>query len=900
MGVVYKAEDTRLHRFVALKFLPDVLAKDRQALERFQREAQAASALNHPNICTIYDIDEFEGQAFIAMELLEGQTLKHRIEEKPLKTDQVLDLAIQIADGLDAAHSKGITHRDIKPANIFVTRRGQAKILDFGLAKFSGPPSPRPLGGEGAPSIGAGEGVSPPDTPTASIDAEHLTSPGTALGTVAYMSPEQARGELVDARTDLFSFGAVLYEMATGRRAFSGATTAVIFDGILHKAPTPPLQLNTALPAELERIMSKALEKDPDLRYQHASDIRSDLRRLRRDTDSGRSAVTAVGERREDSTPARERRKRLQLILAGLAVICLAGVAYVLTRPLPSPRVSGYVQITNDGRGKGGVLGAVVSDGPRLYFAEGSAAAPVIAEVSAGGGETAVLPTPFGLPALLDISPSRSELLVINWTSSALGWPLWLLPVPAGTPHRLGSLLGEDATWSPDGREIAYVRDRDLYRAKSDGTEPRKLVSLPSTAFWPRWSPDGSRLRFTLGDSNNRIGALSIWEVSADGTNLHPLLPGWNQPPAECCGNWTPDGKSFVFQSTRNRKTEIWAILEGRSRLGGLGLSGKGAGEPIQLTAGQLNSLAPVLSPDGKKLYVIGQQLRGELVRYDSKSREWVPYLSGISAEFVDFSKDGQWVAYVAFPEGTLWRSRVDGSERLQLTFPPMQALAPRWSADGKRIVFLDIAPSKPWRIYVVPAEGGTPESVLNEQHNEMEPTWSPDGNSLVFSYAPWLETGAPGISGVYVVDLKTHKPVKLPGSEGLFGPHLSPDGRYVVANRADNQAIRIFDVRTQTWAELAQFAVYHNWSRDGRYVYFERPGREASLWRVRVSDHRLEEVVSLKDFRQTGWVGGVWTGLTPDDSPLLLRDIGTQEIYALDWQAPWSPRVCGIARTTC
>ena len=590
MGVVYKAEDLKLGRFVALKFLPDDVAKDSQALARFQREAEAASALNHPNICTIYEIDDEGGQAFIAMEYLEGVTLKHKIADKALEIETVLDLGIQIADALDAAHSKGIIHRDIKPANIFVATRGQAKILDFGLAKVT---IKLESGGMSAPTLDM---------------EEHLTSPGSAVGTVAYMSPEQARGEELDSRTDLFSFGLVLYEMVTARPAFSGGTSAVIFDAILHKVPVSPLRLNPELPAELDRIINKALEKDPELRYQSGAELRGDLKRSKRDSGSGRSSSalpsatelptgsSASGTAKITTLPAKPSRNKYIAAAAIVALLVLGAVAaYYFRSPSTGP-----AKVTQISHWNKPMNSAVLSpDSHTVAFTSPVAGFDQVFIMLASGGDPLQLTNDSINKRVEALSPDGTQ---IYYSNDFTGEESFSVPTLGGASSLVASGFG--LAISPDGNSFYFIKNRlrenAVFRKPKVGLAEELIFRCPegSSPVYILPFPDGKDLLIITGN-DTVLGSttLQLYRVN--------LATHASQKIGELSGSptgpvWNDPGRTFLCSRTVNDVTNIW---EYRVSDGSL----------KQVTTGAGPDLSPMPALSAKGIYFVNGRRSGFL-----------------------------------------------------------------------------------------------------------------------------------------------------------------------------------------------------------------------------------------------------------------------------------------------
>jgi Tol biopolymer transport system component/DNA-binding winged helix-turn-helix (wHTH) protein len=574
---------------------------------------------------------------------------------------------------------------------------------------------------------------------------------------------------------------------------------------------------------------------------------------------------------------ARQRGSRRPGVLVAGVLLGVGALAFLLRPSLPSPKISRIIQMTNDGRQK---LPYMFSGGGRLYFTERIAGDYRVVALSAAGGEAVPIQTPFQDVQVLGVSGDGSELLFRKFTLDEEDEPIWAIPALGGPPRRLGALKGIEAAWSPDGKEILYIKgyDHHLYIAKSGGTDSHALVEVPGRPYDIHWSPDGTRISFSVEDEKSTM----LWEVSADGANLHPVLPAWRFPGASCNGRWTFDGKYLLFDSFRGGPDNIWAIPEKAGFF-------PGGRRPVQLTTGPLNVAAPVPSEDGKRIFAMGGKERARLHRYDSQSGTWKPFLKGISAEHVDFSRGGEWIAYVSYPDASLFRSKVDGSQKLRLTMPPVQAAMPRISPDGKTIAYMARAPGKPWRIRLIPFAGGASRQLTSGDFEERQPTWSPDGRSLAFS-----RTQTPGRSySIVLFDLETRQISSLPPlAADPFYPRWSPDGRYIAAIDGFQKVVR-FDLRTRKWETLFKASEKHlyepNWSHAGQLIYFVNYSADAQgYYRLRIRDRKIEKITGLGKGSNCvlGIIGG-WYAVTPDESLLTLHDNETPEIYALEWEAP-------------
>ncbi len=858
MGVVYEAEDLKLGRHVALKFLPKDLENDQQALDRLQREARSASALNHPNICTIYEINEFEGQHFIAMELLEGMPLDQKISGKPLAVSQLLDLSIQISDALDAAHAKHILHRDIKPGNIFVTTRSQAKILDFGLAKL-------------APGHKALE----TDDATAATLSTHLTSPGMAVGTVAYMSPEQALGEDLDQRSDLFSFGTVLYEMASGVQPFKGATSAAMFDGILHRAPVPPVRLNPSLPAELEHVVSKLLEKDRDLRYQSSAELRSDLKRLKRDAESARVPIaTSQADPITGSValPASSRATKVQAagerkvfgVLSLIAVLLLAGAGYgvyaFLHRAKPAPFQSmNITKLTDTGKA---FMASISPDGKYVvHVAQDHGQQSLWIRHIATGSNAQILPPADVNYTGVTFAPDGSYIYFvrIEKDNPSVG-QLYQVPVLGGTPKRIITDVDSHISFSPDGRRFAFRRDAStngsstILIAHADGTSEQKLASVTQPTLFqgaPSWSPDGKQIATMRVLGKEGLGSL----VAIDASNgaVSEIAPA-SQVGLVTDAAWLPDDSgvlvSYANQSTRwDRQIGYVPYPTGQ----------------LRRVTNDLNHYSDSFSAthDARSLVTVASESTNNIwvMPADAPAAQATQITTGEAEAFeLDWTPDGRIVSVPHSDGFELNSYKSDGNDK-SVVFKdewPGQSLSV--CGDGTHIIFMSLHAGNSVNIWRIDANGGNLMQ-LTQGSLDQSASCSTDGKWFVYSSSDG------GKFTVWRANIDGHGAQQLTDISS-YTPAISPDGKFVAYLYGEGAAA----------AFKLKFAVIPSTGGAPLHQFDVPPGKEGDL-RFTPDGHGIAYAVT-----DDHGVGNLWVQSLAGGAPRQITDFKADRIFDFAW----------------
>jgi len=840
MGEVYRARDPVLKRDVAIKVLPSFVLHDPDRLRRFEKEAQTAAALNHPNILAVYRFGVFEGAPFLVSELLVGETLRQQLERGPLPVRKAIDTGVQVAHGLAAAHEKGIVHRDLKPENLFVTRDGRVKILDFGLAKL--------MQLQADP-----DGTSP--------TLSHVTEPGVVMGTIVYMSPEQVRGNTVDHRADIFAFGAILYGMLAGKRPFQRPTSAETMAAILNEDPQGLSQIAPAISPGLQRIVQRCMEKSPEQRFQSASDLAFALEALSESGIASSGAIAVEGRRWPRRVLAGPAGLIAISLLVIVAIIAFAAVGLLtLEKPSVASGLLDSTQITFSADLK---QGPVFTDGSRLFF--GNAGQP--SEMSIAGGP--IVPTQTLGPGMqiLDISKDSSKVLGLKLDlndNNARG-TLWTAPMLGGTARKLSDHLALKARWSPDGRSILFCSDRTLYSIDVDGQNLRTIWTGPGVLNDLSFSPDGQNISLAVYVTNSKT---RLWTLLADGRNAHPLQFDWPENASLFAGQWTPDGKRFLFSSNREGPNNVYEIVAPRW----FEFWKKPAA--VRLTGNQLSIEAFSPARDGNGVYVLGRVDEGTMRAYDPKSRKMVPYLDNLSMLGFVVSPDGQWMAYTEYPTRHLWKSSLDGSERLQLTDSYAGML--EWSPDGKWVVYSDFN-----NLYRVSADGGAPEKLTPDGHDDVQPSWFPDGTKIAFNYFPY--PGEP--LRIRVLDLATRQVSTMPGADGYFFPLWSPDGKYLVAVAENPSRMVLYSAETAKWKDLHTFEApwgWLVWAKDSKSVYMSYQLGKNGIYNLTVPDGRWTEVADLEGVNPTDVDS--YLSLTPDGQPAMMSRTGVAQLYLLHW----------------